>query len=308
MALLKAEQPGPLAHASSLGLGIGGSESNVAIGVSRLGGSAVWCGRVGDDSLGQLVVREIRAEGVEVRAIVDGGAPTGLMIKERRTAHTQKVTYYRAGSAGSRFSVEDLDEDLVRGAGVLHLTGITPALSASAADAVFEAIGLARASGVTISFDLNYRSTLWSAEAAADAYRRLLPLVDVVFAGYDEAALVVGEAPSEVLAARLAEFGPAQAIIKRGHLGAVAVIDGAVHWQPPVPISPLDTVGAGDAFVAGYLAELLLPGDPGGSTPEARLALAAQAGAFACLAPGDWEGLPTRAELHLLDTVEPVAR
>ncbi|PPF85685.1 sugar kinase [Subtercola sp. Z020] len=308
MALLQAEHPGPLAHVSSLGLGIGGSESNVAIGVTRLGGSTVWCGRVGDDSLGQLVLREIRAEGVDVRAIVDAGAPTGLMIKERRTADTQKVTYYRSGSAGSRLSAEDLDEGLLRGASVLHLTGITPALSASAADAVFAAIGLARASGVTVSFDLNYRSKLWSAEAAAAVYRRLLPLVDIAFAGDDEAALVFGEATSDVLAARLAEAGPSEAIIKRGHLGAVAVIDGTLHWQAPVPISPLDTVGAGDAFVAGYLAESLRTGESGGSTPESRLALAAHAGAFACLAPGDWEGLPTRAELHLLNAPEAVTR
>jgi 2-dehydro-3-deoxygluconokinase len=303
MALLKAEQPGPLAHASTMSLGIGGSESNVAIGIQRLGGQAVWCGRVGQDSLGVLVEREIRAEGVTVRAITDPGAPTGLMLKERRTAATQSVSYYRAGSAGSRLEPADLDADLIARAAVLHLSGITPALSATAAATVFAAIEIARAAGVTVSFDLNYRSNLWAPTAARPVYRDILPLVDIVFAGDDEAAIAVDAAEPAELARRLADLGPAQAVIKLGHRGAQAQIDGDSYRQSAVPITPVDTVGAGDAFVAGYLAEYLT-----GATPVDRLALAATTGAFACLAPGDWEGLPRRSELHLLHATEAVAR
>jgi 2-dehydro-3-deoxygluconokinase len=303
MALLKAEQFGPLAHASTMSLGIGGSESNVAIGVQRLGGSAVWCGRVGEDSLGVLVAREIRAEGVSVRTIPDSGAPTGLMLKERRTAATQSVSYYRAGSAGSRLEPADLDAGLISGAAVLHLSGITPALSATAAAAVFAAIEIARAAGVSISFDLNYRANLWDADAARAVYRDIIPLVDIVFAGDDEAAIAVGAAEPAELARRLTESGPAQAVIKLGHRGAHARIDGVTYEQSAVPITPVDTVGAGDAFVAGYLAELMR-----GSAPADRLALAATTGAFACLAPGDWEGLPRRSELHLLHATEAVIR
>ena len=303
MGLLRAEQPGPLAHVTSLGLGIGGTESNVAIGVQRLGGAAVWCGRVGDDSLGQLVAREIRAEGVDVRVTVDAGAPTGLMLKERRTPTTQKVSYYRAKSAGSRLSPADLDRDLIAGAAILHLTGITTAISTTAAAAVMSAIELARASGVTVSFDVNYRSNLWGAADAEAALRQIVPLVDIVFAGEDEAALIVGPGEPEVLAGRLAALGPAQVVIKRGHRGAMAVIDGETLWQDPVVVAALDTVGAGDAFVAGYLAEVLRQ-----SGPDARLALAATTGAFACLSHGDWEGLPRRDELGLLGATEQVSR
>jgi 2-dehydro-3-deoxygluconokinase len=304
MGLLGADVVGPLAHVPTMSLGIGGSESNVAIGVQRLGGDAVWCGRVGDDSIGALVRREIQAEGVTARVVVDPDAPTGLMLKERRTATSQKVAYYRALSAGSRLTSDDLDAELIAHASVLHLSGITPALSETAAAAVFEAIRIARASGVTISFDLNFRSKLWSTDAAAATYSRIVPLVDVVFAGDDEAAILVGESsdPAE-LAARLAALGPSQAVIKRGHLGAVALVDGEVVVQPAVPIVPVDTVGAGDAFVAGYLAELML-----GSSPAERLQLAALTGAFACLSPGDWEGLPRRDELHLLHAAESVTR
>jgi 2-dehydro-3-deoxygluconokinase len=304
MALLTAEHPGPLAHVSSMGLGIGGSESNVAIGVQRLGGNAVWCGRTGADSLGQLVRREIRAEGVTVLATEDPAAPTGLMLKERRTLSTQKVSYYRAGSAGSRLTPEDLDPSIITRAAILHVSGITPALSASAASAVREAIGIARSAGVTVSFDLNYRANLWTATDAGHSYRELIPLTDIVFAGDEEAALAVGPAddPAE-LARRLVELGPSQAIIKLGSKGAVASIDGEMHHEPAVPIEPIDTVGAGDAFVAGYLTELMA-----GKAPSERLELAAKTGAFACLAYGDWEGLPTRGELALLHQTESVTR
>ncbi|MCQ1950781.1 sugar kinase [Arthrobacter sp. zg-Y859] len=304
MGLLTAQQPGPLAHVSSMGLGVGGSESNVAIGVQRLGGTAVWCGRTGTDSLGQLIRREIRAEGVTVRAVEDPGALTGLMLKERRTAATQKVSYYRAASAGSRLTPEDLDADLITGAAVLHVSGITPALSPSAAAAIHAAIDAARAAGVPVSFDLNYRANLWSAADATRSYQEIIPLVDIVFGGDEEAALAVGPAEDPVeLAQRLTKLGPTQAIIKLGSKGAAAFIDGQVHHQPAVPIDAVDTVGAGDAFVAGYLAELM-----NGKSPEERLALAVQTGAFACLSYGDWEGLPTRAELALLHQTEAVTR
>lgn len=304
MALLTAEHPGPLAHVSTMGLGIGGSESNVAIGVQRLGGNAVWCGRVGADSLGQLVRREIRAEGVTVRITEDPAAPTGLMLKERRTLSTQKVSYYRAGSAGSRIAPADLDPQLIAGASILHVSGITPALSGSGAATVRHAMEMARANGVTVSFDLNYRANIWNMAAAGQSYRGLIPLADVVFAGDDEAALAVGNAKSPAeLAARMADLGPAQAVIKLGSEGAVACIDGELFRQAAIPIQAVDTVGAGDAFVAGYLAELMA-----GKAPSQRLELAAKTGAFACLAYGDWEGLPRRTELGLLQQNESVTR
>jgi 2-dehydro-3-deoxygluconokinase len=303
MALMRAEQVGPLAHASTMSLGIGGSESNVAIGLQRLGVQSVWCGRVGADSLGQLVEREIRAEGVDVRVAVDPSAPTGLMIKERRTPATQRVSYYRAGSAGSRIAPEDIDADLISGASLLHVSGITPALSGQADATLRYAIGVARAAGVPVSFDLNFRGNLWSPEGAGSVFRDIIPLADIVFAGDGEAALAVGAAEPEELARRIAALGPSQAVIKMGAEGALALVNGQVFRQAAVAVAVVDTVGAGDAFVAGYLAELI--GDRG---PEDRLKTAAATGAFACLVPGDWEGFPRRSELRLLDAKEPVSR
>jgi 2-dehydro-3-deoxygluconokinase len=303
MALMRAEQVGPLAHASTMALGIGGSESNVAIGLQRLGVQAVWCGRVGADSLGQLVEREIRAEGVDVRIAVDPSAPTGLMIKERRTPSTQRVSYYRNGSAGSRISPEDIDEGLIRGASLLHVSGITPALSTQAEATLKHVIQTARAADVPVAFDLNYRANLWSAEGAGSVYRDVIPLADIVFAGEDEAAIAVGPGEPEELAKRMADLGPAHAVIKLGIHGALAQIDGELFRQDAIAVEAVDTVGAGDAFVAGYLAEFV-----NGLSPARMLETAATTGAFACLVPGDWEGFPRRSELPLLTAKEPVSR
>ena len=191
MALLTAAEVGRLRHAGALTLGVAGAESNVAIGARRLGCPAAWVGRVGDDELGELVVSRIRAEGVDVGGVVrDPGAPTSLMLKERRTADLVRVLYYRRNGPGSRLHPDDLDPAQVAAAGVLHVTGITPALSDSARATVDHAVELARAAGVPVSFDLNYRSALWPPEEAAAVCRDLAARADVVFAGDDEAGLL----------------------------------------------------------------------------------------------------------------------
>lgn len=304
MGLMKAETPGPLAQVHSLSLGMGGSESNFAIALSRLGTSVTWAGRVGDDSLGELVLRELAAEGVVVDPVRDPSAPTGIMIKERRTLDQLKVWYYRAGSAGSRLSPEDVPVERIRSARLLHLTGITPALSGSAAEAAQYALDVARQAGALVSFDLNYRAALWSPEEARAVFKRFIAQADVVFAGDDEAAIAVGQSGDSLeLARRVAALGPGQVVIKRGVQGCAAVIDGSEYKQDAVRINPVDTVGAGDAFVAGYVAELLA-----GAPVEVRLLTAVRTGAFACLVPGDWEGMPRRNELAMLDATEPVSR
>ncbi|WP_067174089.1 sugar kinase [Microtetraspora niveoalba] len=304
MALLTAERTGPLRHAPSMAVGIGGAESNVAIALRRLGVPATWIGRVGADGFGDLVLRELRAEDLDVRGIVDDGAPTGLMVKERRTNRSLNVWYYRAGSAGSRLRPADVPEEDVAGAALLHVTGITPALSDSAAEAVRHAVGLARRHGVTVSFDVNYRARLWGGDRAAERLSDILRGCDVLFAGVEEAELFVpAENDPLDLAAALADLGPSQVVVKLGAEGCAALVDGRPLVRPAVPVDVLDPVGAGDAFVGGYLAELLA-----GAPPETRLDTAVTAGAFACTVSGDWEGLPTRAELGLLAQREDVAR
>lgn len=296
MVLLTQTEVGRLRHATSLKVGIGGAESNVAIGAARLGASSTWIGRVGADELGDLVVSRIRGEGVRVYAAHDANVPTALMIKEHRTASLTRVHYYRAGGPGSRLQPGDLPAEAFDAAAVLHVSGITSALSSTAHETVLAAIGRAGDVGATVSLDINYRAALWSPEQARDTLRDLAARADVLFAGDDEANLLGAEGDPQALAEQLSFLGPRQVIIKLGPRGAVALVDGEQLVVDPLPVHAVDAVGAGDAFVAGYLSELLA-----GAAPRDRLATAAACGAFAVTSPGDWEGLPTRADLQLLE-------
>jgi 2-dehydro-3-deoxygluconokinase len=304
LGLLVASRIGRLELVPSMDLGFGGAESNVAIGLARLGVPVTWMGRLGDDALGRLIERQLRAEGVQPSVTRDTSAPTALMLKERPAAGASAISYYRAGSAGSRIEPADLDLDRVRAAGVLHLTGITAAVSESARRALDAAIDAAHQAGAIVSFDVNHRSRLWSAEQAVPVYRSLVARADLVFAGEDEAELLTGEPEPAAQAAALAAMGPTQIVVKRGEHGAIGFADGERMEVPAFTVQALDTVGAGDAFVAGYLAELIA-----GAPMSERLRTAAACGAIACTAPGDWEAAPDRGAIaRFLSTDDPVQR
>jgi 2-dehydro-3-deoxygluconokinase len=302
MGLIVQSAAGPAHNGERMEFRMGGSESNVAIGVRRLGAPATWVGRLGDDPPGDLITRELRAERIDAIVITDA-APTGLMLRWRPTGSHGRVDYHRRNSAGSRLQPTDIPEHVVRGAAVFHHTGITLALGEDPAAAVRHAAAVARDAGVTVSFDLNYRRALWSPEQAAPELTAAIRHSDVVFAGAEEAEMVVGTTDPVAAARALSELGPAQVLIKLGAAGGLALVDGAVLQQPAPSVAVVDTVGAGDAFVAGYLAELMT-----GAPVARRLATAVAAGAFAVTVPGDWEGLPDRRALALLESTEPVIR
>lgn len=293
MALVRTTEIGSLRHANAMAFGIGGAESNVAIGLARLGVAVSWLGRVGDDSLGERVAREIRADGVQVHAVIDAEARTGLMVKERPSASSTAVHYYRAGSAGSRLRPEDLPDGWIERASLLHITGITPLLSDTARDAVHAAIDRARASGAIVTFDINYRSALASPEAAGPVLRELAERSDIVFGGEEEFAILYPETSVAVAAARLHDAGCATTVVKLGPAGAAVITADSLVEAGGFPIKPVDTVGAGDAFVSGYLSAFLE-----GLDVDATLHRANACGAMACLVPGDWEAAPTRRELE----------
>ena len=316
MALLDAPASGRLGSGSTLPLGLGGAESNVAIGLARLGVACTWVSRVGDDALGSFLTREIRAEGVRVVAHRDPGAPTGLMIKEYRGARPWRVRYYRSGSAASRLSTADVDDAAVAAAiteaDVLHLSGITAALGPAPRAAVERAIEVARAAGTLVSFDVNHRATLWSDDEAAPVLARLAAAADLVFAGPEEAALVLGrDRPppqatfddGEVLARELAKRGPGTVVVKLGALGALALSGDETHRAPARPVVVVDPVGAGDGFVAGYLSEAVAH-----RQVAECLRMGNALGAAVCGMRGDWEGLPTRDELAERPDTEDVVR
>jgi 2-dehydro-3-deoxygluconokinase len=291
MALIVPPGPGRLRHATSLALSIGGAESNVAIGLARLGLPSSWISVLGDDELGELILNRLRAEGVDtsaVRRISD--RPTGLYLREE-VAGRLRVYYYRSGSAAATLAPDAFEASILNGAAFLHLTGITGALSPECAEFLPWAAKSARDAGVRVSYDVNYRSRLWAPAAARAAAEALLPFVDVLLVGHEEAHALWGWETDAALE-QLSEAGPAEVVLKLGADGCAAVIDGERLTSPGFPARELDPIGAGDAFDAGYLAATLW-----GWAPEKRLRTANAMGAFCVQNLGDYEGLPSRREL-----------
>ncbi|TQS41151.1 sugar kinase [Cryptosporangium phraense] len=322
LAVFRAGDDGPLWSAPRVAVSTGGAEGNVAMALARRGVPVSWFGRVGDDSLGRRVVRELRAEGVDVHPVVDRENPTGLLVKELDAGGRTSVVYYRRGSAGSRLSPADVDRIPLTGATLVHLTGITPALSPEARSAVDHLLDRAKTAGATVSFDVNHRGRLWEGETAAPVYREIASRADVLFASLEEVPYLIpgwggvspepggvsepggGSSPGGVsglggggagaAAVALGERGYSHVVVTAGAAGAVAGIDGELYAVPAVPLDGVvDTVGAGDAFVGGYLAELVA-----GHGPSRRLRTGALLGAAACRHAGDWEGV---ADLSALD-------
>ncbi|MCU1436194.1 MAG: sugar kinase [Pseudarthrobacter sp.] len=294
---------GPLSAGGSLAMHVAGAESNVAVGAARLGHSVGWAGVVGADPHGEFILRQLRAEGIHVRHRLDPSRSTGVMFLEQRTADLTRAFYYRAGSAGSTLRRDDVDHALTAGARVLHLTGITAALGAEARAALEYAAERAAAEGVVVSLDVNYRSKLWTRYEARTVLAPVARHADILIASDDELDLVasgaLGSGRSDdaetALAEELLGRGVTEVVVKRGARGAGVHTAAGRFESPAVAVTSIDTVGAGDAFTAGYLSSLLDGEDIAG-----RLHRGTVMGAFAVSTAGDWEGLPTRDELTML--------
>jgi 2-dehydro-3-deoxygluconokinase len=277
-------------------LSVVGAESNVAIGLARLGHRVRWISRVGDDELGSLILRTLRAEGVDVtQVVVAPDELTGIVLFDTGPGGARRVHYRRRTSAMTRLSQGDIASALADGARALHLTGITPALGPGPAAAIVAAAAAAQAAGAIVSLDVNFRATLWRHEEAAAALRPLLPMVTVLIASEDELC-VVSDAPTEETQTKdLIAQGVRDVVVKRGERGAALYTPVGEYSAPAEPVRVVNPIGAGDAFTAGYLSGLL-----DGQPPAERLARAIALGASAVASAGDWEGLPTRRELNRL--------
>ena len=284
-------RPGRLRHAPGLELKIGGAESNVAIALSRLGLFTGWISSLGDDEPGQLVLDRIRGEGVDTSQVRRlQGYPTGLYLREK-VGQEVRVYYYRRGAAASTMAPGAFDLDYLGGAEFLHLTGITPALSANCRDFTLWAARKARENETRVSFDVNFRSKLWSPEEARGFVEEMLPHTDLLLVGDDEARALWGREDEE-LVRELAAAGSREVILKRGRKGSLGLIEGRIIAQPVFSVEEVDPVGAGDAFDAGYLA-----GHLWGLVPAERLRVANAMGALSVATLGDYEGLPHKEEL-----------
>jgi 2-dehydro-3-deoxygluconokinase len=295
MVLLWPADPGQtLETATQFERSFGGAEGNFSIALARLGIRARWISRFGDDPFGRYMRAALTREGVEVVAQLDADAPTAVFFKERVPHGPRRVVYYRKGSAASRLSPDDLVPELFAGARLVHLTGITPALSQSCAAAVERAVALGREAGALISVDPNIRPQLFAnAEACRQSLLPLLGAADLVLLGDEDAAVLFPDLMEDAVPEAVRALGPRTVVLKLGARGACAVSDGGAARVPIHSVPVVDTVGAGDGFDAGFVAGLLQ-----GWPLERCLRLGARVGATAVAVAGDWEGYPRRAELE----------
>lgn len=297
MALLRSSKPGPVELGSSFELGFGGAESNVAIGLSRLGVGSTWLSALGRDAFGSIIRHSIESEGVRVVAPIDPDRPTGLMMKSHQNHGDPLVRYYRGGSAASAVELTPVVEEAVLNARWIHLTGIFPALSESCKNTALDIVDLAVEHGIPFSFDVNYRAQLWSKDVARSTLLGIVSEASIVFGGKEELELLVGEHRStDDLMKAVSDCGPPEVVAKLGADGAQCSLSSQVWSLPAHPTVVLDTVGAGDAFVAGYLSQRLA-----NESPERSLLRGVICGALACTQLGDWEGTPTREEITALE-------
>jgi len=251
---------GPLRDVGLFEKHAAGAEGNVAIGVSRLGCSSGMITRVGDDEFGRFLVAKLRGENVDTSHLtVDNEYPTAIFFIQRGFPIPDKseAYYYRRNSAGSKLSPKDLDSNYIRSARVLHVTGITPALSESAKEATTAAVKTAKENKVIVSLDTNIRLKLWTVETARTTLRPLCNMADVLFTSIPDSKIVLGlEEPVEI-AKVLHKNGVKTVVIKLGEKGAFASSNGEIATQPMIHTSVEDPTGAGDSFAATFLATQL---------------------------------------------------
>ncbi|MFD8301011.1 sugar kinase [Streptomyces sp. NPDC059690] len=299
-------RPGRLADVPSFERGIGGAESNVACGLAAAGHAVRWVSRVGADGFGDHLVETIGGFGVDVSSVErDSSRPTGVYFRTAgdRSTVAHEVAYYRAGSAASAMAADTVDRAALRAARVLHLSGITAALSPGCRELLRELTAPAPGRPL-VSFDVNHRAGLWP---DADGPRVLLELArgaDVVFVGEDEAeqAWGVTGGPPEIRAA-LPE--PGVLVVKQGAKGATAFVSAGTRaadtdtFVPALAVDVVATVGAGDAFAAGFLSATLR-----GLPVKTRLRHGHLWAAAALTAPGDLAPPPARAHADHLAALD----
>ncbi|MEX1158110.1 MAG: sugar kinase [Thermomicrobiales bacterium] len=246
-----------LEEADSLRVTIGGTESNVAVALARLGRRAAWLSNLPDNPLGHRIAGELRRHGVDTTHVRWSSGRAGVYFMEPGAApRPTRVIYDRADSAIARIDPDSLDVSVVAGAGVVHLTGITPALSAGCRAACLRLADAAAQDGVPLSVDVNYRARLWSPEQAAEGIQPLLDRASLLFCGAGDAATIWGLTgdPAAVAQALLDRSSARIVVVTTGEHGSLALTrDGARHDQPAIPVETIDAVGAGDAFAAGFL-------------------------------------------------------
>lgn len=296
MALLIAQQPGPLPQVKQFNKSLAGAETNVAIGMARLGHRVAWVSRLGSDSFGDYIRHCMADENVDCSMVAaDPQRPTGMMLKSQVLDGSDPLTeYFRRGSAASAMSLADFDPQRFLSARHLHVTGIPPALSDGAAELIEHAMRVMRKAGRSVSFDPNLRPRLWpDAKSMAERINRLAPLANWVLPGLGEGRLLTGRQTAAEISAFYLERGAEAVVIKLGADGACCRTSAEQIEVAGIRVeNVVDTVGAGDGFAVGVISARLE-----GLDWQAALARGNWIGAQAIQVAGDMDGLPRRHQL-----------
>lgn len=273
--------------------GYGGDTSNMAVAAARQGASIGYFTRLGQDTFGDMFMALWQAEGIDTSYVIrDPAAPTGIyFVTHSEAGHT--FTYYRQGSAASLIKPAEVPTEAVSQAKALHLSGISQAISTSACDAVFRAIDIARAGGVTVSYDPNVRLKLWPLPRARAIVLETIAQCDLCLPNLEEAGLLTGlKEPQEIVDALL-NRGTKVVALKLGAQGALVADHHQRHLIPGLSVATVDATGAGDTFDGAFLTELLrgVPLADAGRYANAAAALSTQG--YGAVAP-----IPRRAEVE----------
>lgn len=273
-------------QAKELAIGIGGTESNFAIAFARLGGRAAWISKLTNNPLGRFIVNKIREHGVDVSHIIwTDKYRVGLyFIEFGKKPRPTQVIYDRKNSAIANIDPNEVNWEVLKDYDAFHTTGITVALSENCKKAVEIGISKAKEFGTKVSFDVNYRSKLWSPEEAFKALDPILRNVDILLVTKDDVknVLKIQGTYEEMITELDEKYNPEVVVLTLGSEGAMALKDGKIYRAEPYELEVVDRIGAGDAFDAGFVYEYLRTGNV-----ERALNLGVAMAAFAHTIPGD---------------------
>jgi 2-dehydro-3-deoxygluconokinase len=295
MAMFVADETGELKNVSQFTRRLAGAETNVAIGLARLGLLSGWVSRVGSDAFGQYIKERLLSEKVNIDCVrTDELNPTGFQLKSRVAAGDPEVQYFRKHSAASYMGPSDLDRDYFLAFSHLHMTGIPLAISPDTRAFAKDALRVMKQGGRTISFDPNLRPSLWSSQEEMISVTNAFAFdADWVMPGIEEAELLTGTCDVKAISKFYLKQGVKLVVIKLGPEGAYYCTQADEGMVPGFKVDRVvDTVGAGDGFAVGLISGMLL-----GLQIEQSVMRGNAIGAMAVQTYGDHEGYPEETKL-----------
>lgn len=273
--------------------GHGGDTSNCAIAAARAGAAAGMFTALGQDEFGDSLLRLWGENGVDSSQVIRSAeAHTGVyFVHHGENGHS--FSYLRAGSAASRVGPAEVPHDYIRKARILHASGISLAISASACDAVFEAMSSAKEAGVLVSFDTNLRLRLWPLARARAMIGAAMAMTDIALPGLEDAEQLLGLSDPDIIADHYLTLGAKVVALTLGSKGCLVATADERRRVAGIPVQAVDATGAGDTFDGNFLAEYLRVGDPFAAARFANGAAALATQGHGAVAP-----MPRRAEVE----------